>query len=170
MNKVFFLTGASGSGKTTTVKNIEKAKILDVVFCYFDGVGVPLKEEMEKQFGSSANWQKATTSFWIKEIKEKYLNKKSVILDGQMKPSFIVDACNENKLTNYEIILFDCSDEVRNKRLIARGHSDLANSDMMDWASCLREEAENLKIRIIDNSNLTEDETIVKLCNLINQK
>ncbi len=98
MNKIYFVTGASGSGKTTTIKNIEKDKMLEVAFCYFDSVGVPTNEEMIKQYGSGENWQKVITSFWIKEIKEKYLDKQSAILDGQMRLSFIVDACKENNM------------------------------------------------------------------------
>ncbi len=168
MNKIFFITGASGSGKTTTIKNVERDKMLNVAFCYFDSVGVPTTQEMEKQYGSGENWQKATTSFWIKEIKEKYLDKKSTILDGQMRLSFIIDACKENNLTNYEIILFDCDEEVRSKRLIARGHSELVNSDMMNWAKYLRDEAKNLNAKIIDNTNLSEKESVRELCSLIN--
>ncbi len=169
MNKLYFITGASGSGKTTTIKTIEKNKMLDVVFCYFDSVGVPSNEEMIKQYGSGENWQKATTSFWIKEIKEKYLNEKSAILDGQMRLSFITDTCKENNLTNYEIILFDCNNEVRSKRLIDRGHPELVNPDMMNWAKHLREEAKNLNARIIDNSNQTQEESVREFCYLISQ-
>lgn len=167
MNKIYFITGASGSGKTTTIKNIEKEKILDVAFCYFDSVGVPTNEEMIKQYGSGENWQKSITSFWIKEIKEKYLDKQSAILDGQMRLSFITDACKENNLTNYEIILFDCNDEVRSKRLIDRGHPELVNPDMMNWAKYLREEAKNLGAKIIDNSNQTEAESVEEFLTLI---
>jgi hypothetical protein len=105
----------------------------------------------------------------LKEIKEKYLNEKSAILDGQMRLSFITDTCKENNLTNYEIILFDCNNEVRSKRLIDRGHPELVNPDMMNWAKHLREEAKNLNARIIDNSNQTQEESVREFCYLISQ-
>jgi adenylate kinase family enzyme len=168
INKIYFITGASGSGKTTTIKTIEANKMLDVVFCYFDSIGVPTKEEMEKQYGSGENWQKAITSFWVKKIIEKYLNQKSVILDGQMRLSFIVDTCKENNLVNYEIILFDCNDEERSKRLINREHPESVNPDMMNWAKYLRNEARNLDAKIIDNTNLSEEDSMQELCSLIN--
>lgn len=167
MNKIYFITGASGSGKTTIIKTIEKNKMLDVAFCYFDSVGVPTNEEMIEKYGSGENWQKAITSFWIKEIKEKYLDQKSAILDGQMRLSFITDACKENNLTNYEIILFDCTDEERSKRLIARGHPELVNPDMMNWAKYLREEAKSLNAKIIDNTNQTQEESTEAFLTLI---
>lgn len=125
---------------------------------------------MITKYGSGENWQKEITSFWIKEIKAKYLDKQSTILDGQMRLSFIVDACKENNLTNYEIILFDCSDEERSKRLIAREHPELVNPDMMNWTKYLRKEAKNLKIEIIDNTGLSETETLEKFLLVITKK
>lgn len=40
MKKLFFITGASGVGKTTTIKNIQKDN-KDIAFFYFDSLGVP---------------------------------------------------------------------------------------------------------------------------------
>jgi len=158
MNKIYFVIGASGSGKTTILKEIENNN-KDYLYCYFDSVGVPSNEEMIKKFGSGENWQKEITRYWVKKIKEEYINTKSVILDGQISPLFIEEACKENSTDNYEVILFDCSDEVRIKRLIDRGHSELANEQMMNWAKYIRNESLSRGYKIIDNTNLTQKET-----------
>ena len=156
MSKIYFIIGASGSGKTTAVKNIEKTNPDDFQYCYFDSVGVPSNEEMIKKFGSGDNWQKTNTNYWVKKMKE---GDKPAILDGQTRPSFIEEACKENSVISFEVILFDCSDEVRKQRLVDRGHPELANEQMMNWAKYLREESLLRGYSIIDNTNLTQEES-----------
>jgi dephospho-CoA kinase len=167
MNKIYFVIGASGSGKTTILKDLENENNENYLYCYFDSVGVPSNEEMIHKFGSGENWQKEITKYWVKKIKKEYLNTKSVILDGQIRPSFIEEACSENNINNYEVILFDCSDEIRKKRLIERGHSELVTEQMMNWAKYLREESISKEYKIINNSNMTKESTKVKFTNLL---
>lgn len=167
MNKLFVITGASGAGKTTTVKNIEEGNLSGFVFCYFDSVGVPSFEEMVEKNGSTEEWQRLTTEKWIKKIIEEYLPKSSVVFDGQMRPSFIVEACKKYSLDQYEIVLFDCSNEVRKERLISRGHPELAQDHMMNWAKHLREEAGKLGCKIIDNTSLLMEESKVELLKVL---
>ncbi len=167
MNKFIFITGASGSGKTTLLNEIEKSNLLDLEFFYFDRLGIPTKEEMEKQYDSQENWQRETTISWIKDIKEKHLQNKSIVLDRQARLSFIIEAFKKNDISNFEIVLLDCSDEEREKRLIERGHPELANFDMMNWAKYLRNEALENNVTIIDTTNLSIEEAQEKLIGLL---
>lgn len=160
MNKLYFITGASGSGKTTAVKALEKEQSHNVAFFYFDSVGVPNDEEMRQRYGSGEGWQKATTLYWVREIKNTSLRNSLTILDGQMRLSFIKEACEQEGVTDYEIILFDCSDEERKRRLTERGNSELANDEMMNWARYLKQEAEAVSAHIIDTTSLTLDESV----------
>jgi hypothetical protein len=89
---------------------------------------------------------------------EKYLSNTKTILDGQMRLSYIVDACKKLGLENYEIVLFDCADEVRDKRLISRGHPELASEDMKNWSRFLKNEAEKFNCKILDTTTLSEEE------------
>src|SRR5216683_2228979 len=139
MNKLIFVTGASGSGKTTALKQAEQATDNSFTFFYFDSVGVPTPEEMEKHHGSGEEWQRQTTVYWTQRMMEAADNSLP-ILDGQMRLAFIDEACVSNNVSEYSIILVDCSDEVRRSRLIGRGHEELANKQTMNWASYLRDE------------------------------
>ncbi|GAB6091681.1 nSTAND3 domain-containing NTPase [Spirochaeta dissipatitropha] len=59
---IYFITGASGVGKTTLVANLKNQyseKAWD--FFHFDSIGVPSLEEMEEKYGSGSEWQKAMT-------------------------------------------------------------------------------------------------------------
>jgi dephospho-CoA kinase len=169
MNKIYFIIGASGAGKTTAVKNIEKTNPNDFQYCYFDSVGVPSEKDMIEKFGSGENWQKINTNYWVKKMKDEYLAVKPAILDGQTRPSFIEEACKENNIVSYEVILFDCTEEVRKQRLINRGHPELANDQMMNWAKYLREESLAKSYPIIDNTNSTEYESKQALLKILNE-
>jgi len=170
MNKIYFVIGSSGGGKTTAVKSIQEINPDSFQYCYFDSIGVPSPEEMIKKFGSGDNWQKTNTNYWVKKMKEESLNTKPAILDGQTRPLFIDEACKEHGITLYDVILFDCTDGVRKQRLVDRGHPELANDQMMNWAKYLREESLSRKYKVIDTTNLTKEESRDALFNLINEK
>jgi hypothetical protein len=61
MKQLIFITGASGAGKTATVKALEAERPTDIIFCYFDTIGVPPREQMVKDFGSGETWQRQKT-------------------------------------------------------------------------------------------------------------
>ncbi len=82
---------------------------------------MPSIEEMEAKYGGPEEWQKAKTVEWVWIIKRDFLSDTHILFDGQTKPSFIEKACRENGIKEFEVILFDCSDKERKRRLVARG-------------------------------------------------
>lgn len=89
------------------------------------------------------------------------------VLDGQIRPSFIDQACREEEIENYEVILLDCNDEERFKRLINRGSTSLATTDMINWAEYLRNESVARGYTIIDNSIYSMEETAKVLSQIL---
>jgi len=167
MKKLVVVTGASGAGKTTIAKELERDKIHNLVFCYFDSVGVPSPEVMAKEFGGQESWQRTKTEDWVEMIKNKYLGDEIVLLDGQIRPVFVELACKKQNIENYEVVLIDCSDKVRRERLIERGHPNLVNSEMMNWAKVLREECGSKGYNIIDTTRLDLERSKVALFKLL---
>lgn len=168
MNQLYFIIGSSGAGKTTVVKNLEKVDT-NFNFFYFDSVGVPSPEEMNEKYGSGENWQKEITKYWVNEIKSKYLESKSCILDGQIRPSFIKEACELYDVGNYKVILFDCEDDVREKRLVGRGHPELVNKDMRNWSKLLKEETISMGYLVVDTSQKSLQEVQDELVGILNK-
>ncbi|HEY3248513.1 MAG TPA: hypothetical protein VGK88_09525 [bacterium] len=65
---ILVVTGASGSGKTAGVRALELRALAGVRCYYFDAVGVPSHEEMERNFGGPERWQALTTQRWLDGI------------------------------------------------------------------------------------------------------
>lgn len=161
------MIGASGVGKTTAAKLLENKKS-DIKFIYFDRENItPSKVEMIEKFSSVENYQKHKTVEFVKKITNEFLNKQSVLIDTQSRFEFIRDACKENKIDNYQVILFDCEDLTRNNRLNERGQPHLINQDMDNWAKFLREDCKKNNCSIIDTTSLTVDEMTAALENII---
>ncbi|MBP7831957.1 MAG: AAA family ATPase [Candidatus Pacebacteria bacterium] len=163
MNKLIFILGASGSGKTTNVKNIE-AKYPDKYhFAYFDQPKVPSAGEVEEKHGGWEKWGIERTNEWVKKIKENYIESRVTLFDVHTKPENIENACKDFNITDYAVILLDCSDDERKKRLTDRGQPHLINDSLFEWAQFLRNEAFNKNYIIIDNTELTEVEGLKKV-------
>jgi len=169
MNKIIFIIGASGSGKTTLVKKLEKEESAHFRVLYFDSIQVPSFEEMQERYGGPEEWQRVKTIEWVEEIKKNWLPIQSVVLDGQTRPSFIEEACQKNEISEFEIILLDCSDDERKRRLIDRGDNNLADVHMMRWAEYLRKECQNRGYCIIDTTHLTIKEVLSELSEFLHE-
>lgn len=165
MNKLkcfYFITGASGAGKTTLVKGLEERykDKKNWEFFHFDSVGVPSAEEMKKQFGSGENWQRAMTHKWVEKILKEHTNKDYMFLEGQINIDFIREALKKHNLKNFKIVLLDCGEQEVVFRLERkRGQPELANQDMKNWAIFLRKQAQELGIPILDTTKLSQKET-----------
>src|SRR6185369_13973279 len=121
---------------------------------------VPPVDEMIREYGSQEEWQRAHTISWVGQMKERFLPDNDILFDMQTRPLFIEEACKKSGISSYEIILFDCSDEERKRRLIVRGQPELAHADMMNWAKHLREKCIEGGHPIIENSGLTPAQSL----------
>jgi dephospho-CoA kinase len=167
MKKLIFVTGASGAGKTATLKALEAEKMPGIVFCYFDTVGVPSEEEMIRRFGSGEEWQRQKTIEWVRRIKQQYLTQNVVILDGQARQSFIDEACTAAGIDDYEVILFDCAEAIRNNRLHQRGQPELVSERMQNWALYLRNQAQQRDDIIIETTDISIPQAVQRVRELL---
>lgn len=166
---LIILTGASGSGKTSILAYLKDMNISKpLLYFHFDSIGVPSLEEMNRIYGSTEEWQRNKTSEWIEKIKTGYLEKSAVLLEGQMRISFLNKALTESGITLFRIVLVDCNDKVRRERLTQnRQQPDLANDQMMDWARFLRKEAQEQGVQILDTSFLSLEQSALEIIKLV---
>jgi hypothetical protein len=80
------------------------------------------------------------------------------LFEGQTRFSFVEEGLRFAGIDNARIVLVDCDDAVRSRRLRReRGQPALANPTMMNWAETLRREA---RYDILDTSTLTLDQSV----------
>ena len=144
------ITGASGAGKTTAVAALRErieARVLPTL--ELDSLGVPSHEEMVAAWESPRGWQKAMTWHWVYTAKHVYRTHPLVVLEGQFDPQYAIAACSAHRVRN-AVLLLHADDTVRRERLAQRGQGELATAEMREWASYLRESAQQLGGVVID--------------------
>lgn len=151
---IILITGASGSGKTTILKEVEKILPKNQVSInYFDDIGVPSFENMIKEYGSCENWQEAMTHKWMNKL-SKIKDKKYVFLEGSFNPEFA---------KNYSLLICIHADRnIREQRLLNRKQPELATQDMENFAQMLKQKTLELSGIIIDSS-IEKPEDIAQL-------
>jgi hypothetical protein len=164
---ILVVTGASGAGKTTLVRGLEARSLPGVTCHYFDSIGVPSPETMERDFGGGTGWQEATTRSWIERLALR--PDRVAVLDGQTRPSAVRAAFRLAGVRRGAIVLIDCAAEERNRRLqVDREQPELASAQMDSWAAYLKGQADALDLPIIDTTGLAPEAALDQLVALVN--
>ncbi len=159
---ILVIIGASGSGKTAVVDMLRERSLPGVQFYHFDDWRIPDPEEMVQAFGSVEGWQAAQTARWIDHLIEDPDGARVYVLVGQTRPSFVLPPLQEHGIVA-EIVLLDCTTEVRDERLAGRRQLELASAEMDAWAAYLRGQADALALPIIDTGGSPLAETATRL-------
>ena len=150
MRDIFFLIGASGVGKTTVARHLAARSPWSGHAHYFDSIGVPSEETNKREFGG--DWQRWATRRWIADLAER--ESPTQLLEGQTRPSFILEAAAQYHGVQVHTVLLDCRREVRQYRLeVERKQPELATNQMQEWAAYLRGQADALGLPVIDTSD-----------------
>ena len=165
---IVVVTGASGAGKTSTVKELAARGVPGVQCFHFDSAGVPAIEIMERNHGSAEQWQASMTNHWLARLAALGSDVRVAVLDAQTRPSTVFAAPGAGEAWRAHVILFDCSAGVRAERLRGpRGQPELVDARMDQWAAYLRHEADTLSLPVIDTSHLTVVEAADRLQALV---
>lgn len=167
---ILVVTGASGAGKTEAVRALATRALPGVSCFYFDSIGVPTPEEMDRKFGGGEGWQAHATAEWLARIDSDSSKATVAVLDGQTRPSFVFDAADRAPHSTLSVVLLDCSRDARVERLTgARGQPELANERMDNWAVYLRGQADALGLPVIDTTDLSVSATADRLEAIVQQ-
>lgn len=112
-HKIYFISGVSGVGKTSTLEHLKKTlpqSALDVRD--FDERGVP--------DGGGPTWHNNETRHWLDVAVSNASNGKSTVVSGFMNPEQFKKIHNSDKDISAQIILLDVSEDVLRKRLYGR--------------------------------------------------
>lgn len=152
--QLVILTGASGSGKTIA-NRIALRSARDIEVHSFNSAGVPPSDRMIAEHGSAERRQRMMTFRWFARLAALRERQSRILFEGQIRPSVVAEAAKAQGIDVYSLILLDCDDATRSRRLrLGRGQPDLDNSTMTNWAKHLRQEARDGGYEIIDTSYL----------------
>ncbi len=158
---LIILTGASGSGKTAIAEAIARDHAGRLAVYHFDSIGIPSLDAMVRDHGSPEAWQRDKTIEWVARLAPQAHKGKAILFEGQMRPSFVIEAALTARIDDYHLILVDCDDATRTHRLSAqRGQPEFADANMMNWAAYLRREAQASGLEILDTSHLSLKQSV----------
>lgn len=153
--RLVILTGASGSGKTTIADAIRIGCHGLVEVLHFDRIEILSSEAMVAGWGSGEAWQRAMTMEWMARIAVMPDQGRPVLFEGQTRLAFLREALDAAGLADAHVILVDCDDETRMRRLTGeRRQPELANPRMMNWARFLRQEAYEAECEVLDTAGM----------------
>ncbi len=112
-HKIYFISGVSGVGKTSTLEQLKKIlpqNAFDVRD--FDERGVP--------DGGGPKWHDSETHHWLDVAASNAVNGKSTVISGFTNPEQFKKIYNPDKDIPAQIILLDVSADVLRKRLYGR--------------------------------------------------
>lgn len=123
---IYFIGGASGSGKTAITPSLQKILGSEIKVYDFDDIGVPE--------GADKKWRQESTEKWL----QKLLNEgKDACLLGQIVLGEIIACPSAKKLDGINFCLLDVSDFERIQRLKKRNTYG-ADQNMLNWSAWLR--------------------------------
>lgn len=159
MNKIIFITGSCGVGKTSIVPLL-KETLSDYDIYDFDELGVPENPPL--------SWRHETTKHWLKVARENLENNKSTIISGLSIPSEIEEFAKD-LLDKIYMILLDISIDEREKRLKLRTADEELICDLEEVEGLRKWVPEsNLKGKeILDVTHLSIEETAEKIVKIV---
>ncbi len=165
--RLIILTGASGSGKTTIGRALGAQAHGAYEVFLGDDVGVPSSEVM-RSYGEGHQpggaWQRAMTLGWMARTAEQMQAGRTVLLEGQMRLAFIYEALATERIVGARVILVDCGDAERTRRLThERAQPHLADNSMMGWARHFREEALQYGCEVLDTGAQSVESSVKQI-------
>jgi gluconate kinase len=116
MNKIYFISGVNGVGKTSIMPFLKISLPVDQFEIHdFDERGVPERAD--------GNWRISETKYWV-DLGVKLVSKgKSIIICGFVKPADFQEMLSEESL-GITLIFLDASPEIIRQRLVGRYTKD----------------------------------------------
>lgn len=126
MTQYYFIGGASGSGKTAIMSELQTILGNEISVYDFDDIGVPE--------GADKKWRQESTEKWLQKLLHEG---KNACLLGQIVLGEIMACPSAKQIDKVNFCLLDVSDFERIQRLKKR-NTYRADQNMLNWSAWLR--------------------------------
>jgi hypothetical protein len=134
---LFFVTGASGSGKTACMPYLREL-LPEFYIRDFDEVAAVSGEFAEWQT-QPQSWRQRATEYWLQQALQKQAGGTHMIICGAAVLGEILACPSAPQIDKIALCLLDCYDVLRIDRILNRpGGREVANMDSLCWAAWLR--------------------------------
>ena len=135
---LFLLFGSSAAGKSHALDELRTRGIADLAIHDFDEIGVPVGADMAWRHGANEAWLRRGLDYQAEGV--------DLLLAGQTPLGEVLAAQSAPRFEAISACLIDCSDEVREARLRARGTDWFERvggsmQDYVSWADWMRRHA-----------------------------
>lgn len=174
MNKIFFISGVNGVGKSSIMPHLSRLfPIGNFEIRDFDERGVPENAD--------DTWRISETKHWVDEGRKLFEQNKSIIICGFVKPADFQGLLSDETL-GIECIFLDAQPEIIRQRLVGRYTKDgffdkeqrvigkpinVFIEGNIYISGQMKKMFEELSCPIIDTSNLTPAEVAKKVVGII---
>ncbi len=131
--KLYFIGGASGSGKTAVMPNLKELLGDNIAVYDFDDIGVP--DDADKK------WRQESTEKWLQKLLS---DSKDACLLGQIVLGEILACPSAKQIDKVNFCLLDVNDFERIQRLKKRNTYGV-DQNMLNWSSWLRMHHQDLE-------------------------
>ncbi|MCC2630642.1 MAG: hypothetical protein K0S38_451 [Candidatus Paceibacter sp.] len=151
---IFFISGTSGTGKTTLMKIFQKKLPANNFVVYdFEENGMPVHPDTQ--------WRKVTSEYWLDHAYRNAEQKINTIICGMTVPSEVMKAYNYNQTAKIYFGLVTASPEVIKNRLSERGWNEKMVQDSTNMQKRLEKEVAALPNDLIIESKDSVDASVV---------
>lgn len=127
MSNLYFVIGASGSGKTAIIPELKRHLRYQFNVYDFDEIGMPE--------GADKKWRQESTEAWLQKLLKE---DRDSCLHGQMVLGEILACPSSSKLDKVNICLLDVNDFERIQRLRKSNTHGSVDQHMLNWSAWLR--------------------------------
>lgn len=156
---LFFIFGASGSGKSAGVKPLQK-RLPELAIYDFDAI---FSTSNANDFGDwriqPQKWRQQVTEYWLKQALANQAKQIDMVVCGGAVPGEVLACPSYPKVEKTFFCLLDCYDVDRIDRIRGRGFgTEVASQDSLSWAAWLRMHAVDPQWRqdVINTGDLPE--------------